>query len=122
MCYWSFFFASRRRQTRCALVTGVQTCALPISLVAGLPAALCTRQGGVAGTRGARFASPPPNTHAAKWSAWGVTLVPGSGVKRIARITWRQDRKRVGEGKRLAVRVVLGGGRVIKKDTREVDI
>src|SRR3546814_6631402 len=29
-----FFFSSRRRHTRCALVTGVQTCALPI-LVAG---------------------------------------------------------------------------------------
>src|SRR3546814_7951885 len=35
--YWSlifaifcFFFSSRRRHTRCALVTGVQTCALPI--------------------------------------------------------------------------------------------
>src|SRR3546814_20435656 len=28
-CY--FFFSSRRRHTRCALVTGVQTCALPIS-------------------------------------------------------------------------------------------
>src|SRR3546814_1559361 len=28
-----FFFSSRRRQTRCALVTGVQTCALPISLL-----------------------------------------------------------------------------------------
>src|SRR3546814_9265117 len=27
-----FFFSSRRRHTRCALVTGVQTCALPISL------------------------------------------------------------------------------------------
>src|SRR3546814_5800611 len=30
---WSFtffFFSSRRRHTRCALVTGVQTCALPI--------------------------------------------------------------------------------------------
>src|SRR3546814_9935559 len=26
-----FFFSSRRRHTRCALVTGVQTCALPIS-------------------------------------------------------------------------------------------
>src|SRR3546814_3128363 len=26
----SFFFSSRRRHTRCALVTGVQTCALPI--------------------------------------------------------------------------------------------
>src|SRR3546814_2774251 len=25
-----FFFSSRRRLTRCALVTGVQTCALPI--------------------------------------------------------------------------------------------
>src|SRR3546814_17619543 len=28
------FFSSRRRHTRCALVTGVQTCALPISAVA----------------------------------------------------------------------------------------
>src|SRR3546814_8504833 len=27
----SFFFASSRRHTSCALVTGVQTCALPIS-------------------------------------------------------------------------------------------
>src|SRR3546814_8071074 len=43
LCYWCvclflccvvsgcvFFFSSRRRHTRCALVTGVQTCALPI--------------------------------------------------------------------------------------------
>src|SRR3546814_6859005 len=34
-CYYRFvvalfFFSSRRRHTRCALVTGVQTCALPI--------------------------------------------------------------------------------------------
>src|SRR3546814_9175081 len=30
---WSYlyFFSSRRRHTSCALVTGVQTCALPIS-------------------------------------------------------------------------------------------
>src|SRR3546814_3776986 len=28
-----FFFSSRRRHTRCALVTGVQTCALPIFLI-----------------------------------------------------------------------------------------
>src|SRR3546814_3012387 len=36
-----FFFSSRRRHTSCALVTGVQTCALPISgLAAGLGAAL----------------------------------------------------------------------------------
>src|SRR3546814_5090282 len=32
VCVWCvfFFFSSRRRHTRCALVTGVQTCALPI--------------------------------------------------------------------------------------------
>src|SRR3546814_1534333 len=45
-CVWFlFFFSSRRRHTRCALVTGVQTCALPISrifpkvLMGGLTAA-----------------------------------------------------------------------------------
>src|SRR3546814_18430218 len=30
MLLYDFFFSSRRRHTRCALVTGVQTCALPI--------------------------------------------------------------------------------------------
>src|SRR3546814_6318904 len=33
-CSSDFFFSSRRRHTRCALVTGVQTCALPISKIA----------------------------------------------------------------------------------------
>src|SRR3546814_10325152 len=33
LCF--FFFSSRRRHTRCALVTGVQTCALPISFLTG---------------------------------------------------------------------------------------
>src|SRR3546814_4903094 len=41
LCF--FFFSSRRRHTRCALVTGVQTCTLPISemrtLFANLPEA-----------------------------------------------------------------------------------
>src|SRR3546814_8943268 len=36
-----FFFSSRRRHTRCALVTGVQTCALPIS---GFPGALAEQE------------------------------------------------------------------------------
>src|SRR3546814_4921981 len=31
-----FFFSSRRRHTRCALVTGVQTCALPIYSLQGV--------------------------------------------------------------------------------------
>src|SRR3546814_9668281 len=34
MCF-VFFFSSRRRHTRCALVTGVQTCALPIWVSTG---------------------------------------------------------------------------------------
>src|SRR3546814_11790921 len=33
--FFCLFFSSRRRHTRCALVTGVQTCALPISLLTG---------------------------------------------------------------------------------------
>src|SRR3546814_756503 len=34
MLYFEFFFSSRRRHTSCALVTGVQTCALPICALA----------------------------------------------------------------------------------------
>src|SRR3546814_5801452 len=32
-----FVFSSRRRHTRCALVTGVQTCALPILIAHNIP-------------------------------------------------------------------------------------
>src|SRR3546814_8921343 len=35
--FFVFFFSSRRRHTRCALVTGVQTCALPIFSAFGGP-------------------------------------------------------------------------------------
>src|SRR3546814_18120314 len=40
VCVVVFFFSSRRRHTRCALVTGVQTCALPIFGNRNLQAAL----------------------------------------------------------------------------------
>src|SRR3546814_9987173 len=46
-----FFFSSRRRHTRCALVTGVQTCALPIGPASGrrnalaCPRPLCLARG-----------------------------------------------------------------------------
>src|SRR3546814_1860736 len=39
-----FFFSSRRRHTRCALVTGVQTCALPICLITLFSAGLMPAQ------------------------------------------------------------------------------
>src|SRR3546814_6598031 len=38
-----FFFSSRRRHTRCALVTGVQTCALPIFYTVRTTASTQTR-------------------------------------------------------------------------------
>src|SRR3546814_10246159 len=44
MCIVSFFFSSRRRHTRCALVTGVQTCALPISAKAAIEASRAAGQ------------------------------------------------------------------------------
>src|SRR3546814_7154045 len=45
-----FFFSSRRRHTRCALVTGVQTCALPI----------CRHLGIVSSTMQLDFDAEPP--------------------------------------------------------------
>src|SRR3546814_20218145 len=39
------FFSSRRRHTRCALVTGVQTCALPISRMGAPALARIEREG-----------------------------------------------------------------------------
>src|SRR3546814_18233196 len=47
-----FFFSSRRRHTRCALVTGVQTCALPICINTKGPGNLATAAAGL----GARLA------------------------------------------------------------------
>src|SRR3546814_17181781 len=67
-CLLYFFFSSRRRHTRCALVTGVQTYALPISdkgadLRVDKPAALSTlRLAGRWGENREAFSSgePPP--------------------------------------------------------------
>src|SRR3546814_4028419 len=51
MCLFVVFFSSRRRHTRVALVTGVQTCALPIAegdeTVDDAPQVFRLRQGGL---------------------------------------------------------------------------
>src|SRR3546814_11161341 len=69
-----FFVSSRRRHTSCALVTGFQTCALPIPLTAGGVTAEAAGneaadadRAGVAGTRGmlvAGRATQPADTDA----------------------------------------------------------
>src|SRR3546814_4534222 len=48
-----FFFSSRRRHTRCALVTGVQTCALPI-----YPTRVFTTRGSFIDTQAALLLAP----------------------------------------------------------------
>src|SRR3546814_5603893 len=57
-----FFFSSRRRHTRCALVTGVQTCALPIWLGFNrpeiLPRGLGSTRPPIERTRMIRMGSP----------------------------------------------------------------
>src|SRR3546814_6956795 len=52
--YSFFFFSSRRRHTRCALVTGVQTCALPISFMDDFP----STDGGLLATEAAGDNAP----------------------------------------------------------------
>src|SRR3546814_17477207 len=76
----AFFFSSRRRHTRCALVTGVQTCALPIfprKLVrADGDPAHCHR----ASTESRRRAIDPANLLAARLA--GARCRPRTGVGR----------------------------------------
>src|SRR3546814_8190295 len=48
VCCYVFFFSSRRRHTRCALVTGVQTCALPICATGFGGEGVVAQPGGVA--------------------------------------------------------------------------
>src|SRR3546814_17991403 len=51
VCCLCFFFSSRRRHTRCALVTGVQTCTLPICLARGRQPVAAERRGVLGGGR-----------------------------------------------------------------------
>src|SRR3546814_14011355 len=112
-----FFFSSRRRHTRCALVTGVQTCALPIL---------------------SRPLDPPPAREAAiervaepvdditrERQAEPFIVDPAQHIAyrdehraeeaERGELVGGQDRKSVVEGKRVSVRVDLGGRRIIKK-------
>src|SRR3546814_8276339 len=93
------FFASRRRHTIYALVTGVQTCALPISARREAARRFPAAPGRLPGDgRGGEAAGRP--LHAAD----------------------RQDRKSVVQGKSVSVRVDLGGRRTIKNEKSTLPI
>src|SRR3546814_17655521 len=87
----NFVFSSRRRHTRCALVTGVQTCALPIYD----RYALVDDAGELADHR---------TLAACHWPVQPLHERAGAG-----------DRQSGVEGKSVSVRVDLGGRRIIKK-------
>src|SRR3546814_16874712 len=119
-----FFFSSRRRHTRCALVTGVQTCALPIY---GHRVDYETGPvyWGEPGTNGQHSFYQPIHQ--------GTRLVPCDFIGFCEPLSplreqhdlllahlfaQGEDRQSVVEGKSVAVRLDLGGRRIIKKKTK----
>src|SRR3546814_6317151 len=117
MCYFVlyFFFSSRRRHTRCALVTGVQTCALPILLTHGeivvgapdgdrLGAVMAGEAMGVG--EGSLFAEDVDEDAIAPFSVQPIDRLRENTLV---------DRKSVVQGKSVSVSVDLGGRRLIKK-------
>src|SRR3546814_14128006 len=96
-----FFFSSRRRHTRCALVTGVQTCALPI-----LPCSDRRCSNKASAGRGAKPTSPP-----CCWPCWGWSRTVSATASRCRPAA--TARKSVVTGKRVSGRVDLGGRRSI---------
>src|SRR3546814_4620290 len=101
-----FFLSSRRRHTRCALVTGVQTCALPIlQLSATGPGEVKARD--IAVAEDIEVMNPDLIIcHLDEGATLNMELTADIG---------KGDRKSVVEGKSVSVGVDLGGSSRIKK-------
>src|SRR3546814_10450217 len=124
--FFFFFFSSRRRHTRCALVTGVQTCALPFCQNRWIPASSAGYY-----DDNDRWISGAASGHYDQRGRWvaGVTvghydasgrwIVGAAGGRRDANGHW-VARKSVGVGKRVSVRVDLGGRRFIQKKSKKL--
>src|SRR3546814_10943040 len=116
-------FSSRRRHTSCALVTGVQTCALPIYRLpisrntGDTPWTSRLSSWDRSGRTPARLADEmPPSVD--EWPTAGQ--YHGAGLASAARFgpnraVAEKDRKSVVWGTRVSERVNLGGSRNIKK-------
>src|SRR3546814_15803708 len=129
--YSVFVFSSRRRHTRCALVTGVQTCALPIygKEVAIDPMRQIKQLTTVDFSLSyvsKRVVPDPEYAYAIRYdeSAWSSDklTVDVSAMGLLDKVhfkaedtTAKLDRKSVVEGKSVSVRVAFGGGRCVKK-------
>src|SRR3546814_11474103 len=103
-----FLFSSRRRPTRCGLVTGVQTCALPIfqfMLPHFLDAETCTALIQRIDRDARPSTTADPNGDEAFRTSTTCDL--------------DQDRRSVVSGRSVSVRVDLGGRRIRKKNKRK---
>src|SRR3546814_14711649 len=112
ICCYFFLFSSRRRHTRCALVTGVQTCALPICLARARQRRDARRQplgGGEVGE-----VEGEGRGHVTALAIWspGIRPATSDGNRRMSD---SRDRKSVAYGKSVSVRVDIGGRRIITK-------
>src|SRR3546814_14164404 len=122
-----FFFSSRRRHTRCALVTGVQTCALPIFSPSSCSTWRRCPSGRSRGWRSMACSAATLSMPRARRRGGCGSCGPGPAFlwplgkslefkkTRVADGVTRVDRKRVVEGKGVSVRVDPGGRRYIKK-------
>src|SRR3546814_20728775 len=97
----SFFCSSRRRHTRCALVTGVQTCALPICFEPVLGPVI---------TRNLKKKDYAAIARQVCQVGFWITAAQ-AGIALALAI----DRKSVVEGKSGSVRVDLGGSSIMTK-------
>src|SRR3546814_3030924 len=114
-----FFFSSRRRHTSCALGTGVQTCALPISYIRDKGAPIVIKADGLAAGKGVIVAMTLAEAEAAvtdmlAGNAFGEAgarvvieaFLDGEEASFISMVNGRfalpmatsQDHKRVGDG------------------------
>src|SRR3546814_11273136 len=132
-----FFFSSRRRHTRCALVTGVQTCALPISpamLADDMKIALSqyiqkpivsvivenfsgtfSQQIRIVGATEKPAALPYRANMTLRDAMIAVGGLSEFAAGNRARLVRFAERKSVVKGKRVTVRVDPGGRSIIKK-------
>src|SRR3546814_2396018 len=98
-----FFFSSRRRHTRCALVTGVQTCALPILVPVYLndvimPVIRSSRAAELGRSIRRAVDSFPGNERVAIFGTGGIShWVGGPGMGNINEEFDRAEERRVGK-------------------------
>src|SRR3546814_18297458 len=121
-----FFFSRGRQHTICALVTGVQTCALPILSEDDYKAFIASKKaGGDAASADSAQAAPAATTEVAAAGPSTSTDATPAAVE-VAAADAKADapaaaqaRTSVVEGKSVSVRVDLGGRRILKNKKKK---